>query len=209
MSVAAVNFLEKYGSSSLVSLGCGDLVNHIDNHVRLFIECGLEHYVGIDRVARIRCDPETAFVKKNTITSLLSSYYNEKSDVFFSKVRTFPETYVEELEDIRCAVVVCQRVLPFRHWEKIIESMRPILILQEDLRGCEKQTISSEHYKKTIPSIIHYQLQPFQVDTLFPGERNLILWRRRDFFPCAQEMKSWWKRTVYCLANFAGSLKQA
>jgi len=201
MSEAAVTFLKNRGSQSLVSLGCGDVLRQIDNHVRLFLACGLEHYVAIDRVTNISYDPDTMFSDNESMRRILASRSAGRAKDFFRQIITFPDTFVEELENIRCSVVVCQRVLPFRHWEEIIKSMRPLLILQEDLRGCEKQMICHELYKKTIPSIIHYQLQPFKIDSLFPGERNLILWRRRDFYPCCQDMNPWWKRVAYCLTN--------
>jgi len=200
MSEAAAEFLKQYGNQSLVSLGCGNFLNRLDNHVRLFVRCGIEYYVGIDRVTKIEFNPGSAFSNRNSVTELLASYYDGEHEKFFNRVRTFPNTYVEELADIQCKVVVCQRVLPFRHWEDIIKTMKPELILQEDLNGCELQTISGELYKKTFPGIIHYQLKPFRPNRFIPGERNIILWRRRDFFPCCRDNEPWWKRFLFRLS---------
>lgn len=196
MSEAAIEFLKEYGKQSLVSLGCGNFLNRLDNHVRLFVGCGLEYYVGVDRVTKIDVKPSSAFSDRNTVTELLSSRFDEEPEEFFNRVMMFPNTNVEELVDVKCKVVVCQRVLPFRHWENIITRMRPELILQEDLNGCELQNISGELYKKTFPGIIHYQLQPFRPNRLRPGERNIILWRRRDFFPCCHDREPWWKQLL-------------
>ncbi|MCP4343834.1 MAG: hypothetical protein GY799_34410 [Desulfobulbaceae bacterium] len=196
MSEAAIEFLKEYGKQSLVSLGCGNFLNRLDNHVRLFVGCGLEYYVGIDRVTTIDVKPSSAFSDRNTVTELLASRFDDEPEEFFNRVKMFPNTNVEELVGIKCKVVVCQRVLPFRHWENIITRMRPELILQEDLNGCELQTISGELYKKTFPGIIHYQLKPFRPNRLRPGERNIILWRRRDFFPCRHDREPWWKQLL-------------
>lgn len=196
MSEVARDFLKQHGNQSLVSLGCGNFLNRLDNHVKLFVRCGIQYYVGIDRVNKIKFNPSSAFLNRNSVTELLASYYDGESSKFFNKVNTFPNTCVEELIDIQCKVVVCQRVLPFRHWENIIKTMRPELILQEDLKGCELQTISGELYKKTFPGILHYQLKPFRPNRFIPGERNIILWRRRDFFPCRYDMEPWWKQLL-------------
>ncbi|MDY0042211.1 MAG: hypothetical protein RBS57_18015, partial [Desulforhabdus sp.] len=96
------------------------------------------------------------------------------------------------LEGIHCAVVVCQRVLPFKHWEHIIESMRPLLVLQEDLHGCELQEIGGRQYVRTRSGVVHYQLISFRPWRIFLGERNLILWRRRDFQTELEEIEPWW-----------------
>jgi hypothetical protein len=205
MSETAIKFLKEHGDRSLISLGCGNLLNRLDNHVRLFVRCGVEYYVGIDRVAKIEFNPTSAFSDLESARNLLSSHYNGEPDQFFDRVKTFPNTHVEELTDIQCKVVVCQRILPFRHWEHIIKSMNPLLILQEDLKGCELQTISGEFYKRTFPGIIHYQLQPFRPNRFIPVERNIILWRRRDFFPCQVDMKPWWERFLF---RFAPSRKR-
>jgi len=201
MSEAAIEFLKEHGDRALVSLGCGNLLNRLDNHVRLLVRCGLEYYVGIDRVTRIEFNRNSIFSDQKSITNLLSSHYDGDPGKFFDRVKTFPGTYVEELVDIQCKVVVCQRVLPFRHWEEVIRSMEPALILQEDLNGCELQTISGDLYKRTFPSIIHYQLKPFRSNRLLPSEKNIILWRRRDFFPCQVEMKPWWQRFLFCISR--------
>lgn len=197
MSEAAIEFLKQHGNQSLISLGCGDLLNRLDNHVRLFVQCGLEYYVGIDRVSKIEFNASSVFSNENTITKLLSSHFDGRPEEFFDRVRAFPDTYVEKLAGIHCKVVVCQRVLPFRHWESTIRSMEPLLILQEDLNGCELQELSGEFYKKTFPGIIHYQLQPFRSNGFIPGERNILLWRRRDFFPCSYDLAPWWKRALF------------
>lgn len=196
MSEAARDFLKQYGNQSLVSLGCGNVLNRLDNHVRLFVGCNIQYYVGIDRVTKIEFNPSSAFFNQNSVNKLLASYYDGEPSKFFNTINTFPNTCVEELVNIPCKVVVCQRVLPFRHWENIIKTMRPELILQEDLKGCELQAISGELYKKTFPGIIHYQLKPFRPNPFVPGERNIILWRRRDFFPCHYDMEPWWKRLL-------------
>lgn len=209
MSDAALEFLKKHGSRSLVSLGCGNFLNRLDNHVRLFVKCELEYYVAIDRVRRVEFNPDSAFTNWDTAHFLLSSYFGGRPELFNDKVRTFPDTYVEELRDIQCRVVVCQRVLPFRHWEEVIKSMSPVLVLQEDLNGCELQDISGDLYKKSFPGIIHYQLQPFRPTRFIPGERNIILWRRRDFFPCSYDRETWWKRLRFRLAkNKSAMLEQ-
>jgi hypothetical protein len=200
MSEAAIDFLKEHGHQSLISLGCGNILNRLDNHVKLFVSCGAEYYVGIDRVTKIEFNPNTAFSDRDGITNLLASHFDGGPEQFFNKVRTFPNTFVEELVGISCKIVICQRVLPFRHWEDIIKQMKPELILQEDLNGCELQTISGESYKKTFPGIIHYKLKPFRSKRFIPGERNLILWRRRDFFPCCYDREPWWKRFLLRLS---------
>ena len=200
MSKAALEFLKQHGSQSLVSLGCGNFLNRLDNHVRLFVKCELDYYVAIDCATEVEFNPESAFADSDTVNSFLASYFDGRPELFCNRVRTFPDTYVEELKNIHCRVVVCQRVLPFRHWEKIILSMNPILVLQEDLKGCELQAISGELYKKTFPGIIHYQLQPFRPNRFIPGERNLTLWRRRDFYPCCYDKVPWWERLRFRLS---------
>lgn len=67
MSEAAISFLKRHGDRSLISLGCGNLLNRLDNHIRLFIRCGLEYYVGIDRVTEINFDPDTVFTDPDTV----------------------------------------------------------------------------------------------------------------------------------------------
>ncbi len=204
MSEAAVEFLKEHGNRSLVSLGCGHILNRLDNHIRLFINCELDYYVAVDRVSEITFNPESAFSNQSNINHLLSSYYSGKPGNFTDSVKVFPDTFVEELKGLQCQVVVCQRVLPFRHWEDIIKSMKPFLILQEDLNGCELQAISGELYKKTFPGIVHYQLEPFRAHRFMLGERNIVLWRRRDFFPCRYDTKPWWQRF---LLRFPGATR--
>ncbi len=202
MSEAATTFLRQHGNRSLVSLGCGNWLNRIDNHVRLFIECDLEYYIAIDRLTQIDFNRESIFSDVAQIQPLLEKYYGGKADEFFEKIKVFPSTHVEQLTDLESKVIVCQRVLPFRHWENTIKSMNPMLILQEDLNGCELQTISGKLYKRTFPGIVHYNLQAFRPNRLFPGEKNIILWRRRDFFPCQYDTKPWWARLFFRFSYF-------
>ncbi len=197
MSEAATAFLKNHGNRSLLSLACGKRLNRLDNHIKLMVKCGLDYYVAIDRVGGIEFDPSSAFSDPDTVNSLLLSHYGGNPEEFASHVKIFPNTCVEELVNIQCQVVVCQRVLPFRHWESIITSMNPLLILQEDLNGCELQAMNKELYKKTYPGIIHYQLRPFRHNRFVLGERNIILWRRRDFYPCREDMKPWWERLIF------------
>ncbi len=68
----------------------------------------------------------------------------------------------------------------------IVKSMHPVLILKEDLNGCELQVIDKELYKKTYPGIILFHLQPFRVSHLLPGERNLILFGEDEIFTHAE-----------------------
>jgi hypothetical protein len=197
MSEAAIQFLKIHGDRSLVSLGCGKRLNRLDNHIKLMVKCRLDYYVAIDRVAEIEFNQASAFSDPDTIHSLLAAHYGGNPGELSDNIKMFPNTTVEELAGIQCQVVVCQRVPPFRHWEIIIKSMHPVLILQEDLNGCELQVMDKELYKKTNPGIMHYQLQSFRPSHLIPGERNIILWRRRDFYPCREDMKSWWWRILF------------
>jgi hypothetical protein len=199
MSKAALEFLHEHGHQSLISLGCGEKLNRLDNHLKLLIGCGLNYYVGIDRVPQVSFDMDTAFLERRSALELLSSKFVGGVEGFVSNVRLFPNTYIEELANIFCKVVVCQRVLPFRRLEAIIASMHPELILQEDLIGCELQQMSRKLYKKTYPGIVYYQLRPFRPTGLIPGEKNLILWRRRDFFPCQVDTWPWHHRFFYRL----------
>jgi hypothetical protein len=209
--ISAVDFLKEHGSRSLVSLGCGERLNRIDNHLKLLLGCGLQFYVGIDRTSRIEFDLDDAFVDKNTAVDLLAASNGDaftevncaglppraNGDGFRAleeRIQVFPDTHVEEMAGIHCGVVVCQRVWPFRHWEHIIKSMQPMLMLQEDLHGCELQDIGGKHYTRSRAGILHYGLVPFRPYRIFPGERNLILWRRRDFFTCRRDMEPWWTR---------------
>lgn len=199
MSKAALEFLHEHGHQSLISLGCGDKLNRLDNHLKLLIGCGLKYYVGIDRVPQVSFDIDNAFIEGESALELLSSKFVGGAKGFIYNVRLFPNTYIEELVNISCKVVVCQRVLPFRRLEAIIASMHPLLILQEDLIGCELQRMSRKLYKKTYPGIVYYQLKPFRPTGLIPGEKNLILWRRRDFFPCQVDTWPWHQRFFYRL----------
>ena len=114
MSEAAIGFLQEHGIRSLISLGCGKLLNRLDNHIKLMVKCGLEYYVTIDHVPLIQYNPSSAFQDLKAENLLLSSHYGENAEKFSGTVRIFPDTYVEELADIPCQVVVCQRVLPFQ-----------------------------------------------------------------------------------------------
>ena len=177
----AIAFLQEHGHTSLVSLGCGSMLNRIDNHIRLMSGLNLAYYVGIDCGPSI--DPVSAnlFVDPDGMTGLLSSYYQGKPRKFWEAVKVFPETWVEELKDIHCAAVVCQRVYPDCRWEDIIFSMKSKLVLQEDLHGCERQQLRGSDYVRCWAEKKHYGLQPYKPWPIFPGEYNLILWRRRDF----------------------------
>lgn len=200
MSKAALEFLQEHGHQSLVSLGCGKNLNRLDNHIKLLIGCDLQYYVGIDRVSDVSFDKDSAFIDRQAVFDLLNANYAGGVERFAKSVMLFPNTYIEELLNIRCAVVVCQRVLPYRRLEKIIFSMQPQLILQEGLIGCELQELSGEVYKRTYPGIAHYQLKPFRPSGLIPGEKNLILWRRRDYFPCKVDTWPWHLRLAFRLS---------
>ena len=195
----ALEFLREHGTVSLVSLGCGARLNHIDNHLRLFHALHLKCYVGIDFEPSITVPPdllrggrmalrtvvpiepareEHGFVDNPPIPPLAKG---GEQGISLEIFKLFPGTWVEELRGIHCAVVVCQRVLPFVHWENIIHSMAPELVLQEDLHGCELQVLSGSHYEKSRAAVRHYGLRPFRPWRIFPGERNLILWKRKGF----------------------------
>jgi hypothetical protein len=184
----ALEFLREHGGVSLVSLGCGARLNRIDNHLRLFRALNLKYYVGIDLEPSISVAPELLFVDRAAMPALgptdsvrdgHGARENPPGPEIF---KLFPGTRVEELRGIHCAVVVCQRVLPFVHWEHTIHSMTPVLVLQEDLHGCELQSLNRAHYQKSRAAARHFKLQPFRPWRIFPGERNLILWKRNDFF---------------------------
>ena len=177
----AITFLSKYGHSSLVNLGAGCMLNRIDNHLRLMKELNLTYYVGIDCAPYIKLTSPDMFLDPHGMTELLTGYYQGQPQKFWEAVKVFPGTWVEELKDIHCAVVVCQRVYPDCHWEEVIWSMNPKLVLQEDLHGCERQQLRGRGYVRTWTKIRRYGLQPFRPWPFFPWERNLILWRRRDF----------------------------
>ena len=177
----AVAFLMKYGHNSLVNLGAGCMLNRIDNHLRLMKELNLTYYVGIDCAPYIKLTSPDIFLDPHGMIELLTGYYRGEVQKFWGAVRVFPGTWVEELKDMHCAVVVCQRVYPDCRWEEVILSMTPKLVLQEDLHGCERQQLRGCGYVRTWTKIRRYGLQPFRPWPVFPWERNLILWRRRDF----------------------------
>jgi hypothetical protein len=178
---AAIAFLREHGHTSLVSLGAGRLLNRIDNHIRLMTQLNLTYYVAIDCGPYIELTSPNIFLNSDGMTELLSEYYQGEPQKFWEWIKLFPNTWVEELEGIHCAVVVCQRVYPDCRWEKAILSMIPKLVLQEDLHGCERQQLRGRGYVRTWTKIRQYGLQPFRPLPIFPWERNLILWRRRDF----------------------------
>ncbi|UCG12006.1 MAG: hypothetical protein JSU72_16040 [Deltaproteobacteria bacterium] len=177
----AVAFLSKYGHKSLVNLGAGCMLNRIDNHLRLMKELSLTYYVGIDCAPYIKLTSPNIFSDPPGMTELLTGYYQGQPEKLWEAVKVFPGTWVEELKDMHCAVVVCQRVYPDCRWEEVILSMTPKLVLQEDLHGCERQQLRGRGYVRTWTEIRRYGLQPFRPWPIFPWERNLILWRRRDF----------------------------
>ncbi len=174
-------FLRKYGRASLVSLGCGQRLNRIDNHLRLMTALQLTYYVGIDCVPHIEAPSAEIFQDPNAMTALLTAHYRGEPQKFWKVVKLFPATWVEELYGIHCGAVVCQRVSPDCRWEEVICSMNPKLVLQEGLHGCERQQLLGRGYVRTWTKIRVYGLQPFRPLPVFPWERNLVLWRRRDF----------------------------
>jgi len=177
----AVDFLREYGETCLVSLGCGEMINRIDNHLRLMTALNLTYYVGIDCLPGTGQVSPDLFLNPDDMTRLLTHYYQGEPRRFWANVRLFPETWVEELRNIHCAVVVCQRVYPHCRWEEVILSMSPKLVLQEDLHGCERQQLRGKKYVRTWAEKKYYGLRPYKPWPIFPGEYNLILWRRRDF----------------------------
>jgi hypothetical protein len=177
----AIQFLREHGETSLVSLGCGLMVNRIDNHIRLMTALNLTYYVGIDCGPWIEPVSPNLFLDPDGMTRLLTNYYQGGPKRFWENIRLFPETWVEDLKNIRCAVVVCQRVYPDCRWEEVIFSMSPKLVLQEDLHGCERQQLRGKKYVRTWAEKKYYGLGPYNPWTVLPGEYNLILWRRRDF----------------------------
>ncbi len=177
----AIAFLSEYGHKALVNLGAGCMLNRIDNHLRLMKELNLTCYVGIDCGPYIKLTSPDMFLDTHGMTELLTGYYQGQPHKFWESVRMFPGTWVEELRDMHCAVVVCQRVYPDCRWEEVILSMTPKLVLQEDLHGCERQQLRGSEYVRTWTKIRRYGLQPFRPWPFFPWERNLILWRHRDF----------------------------
>ena len=183
----AVTFLRENGHKSIVSLGCGKQVNRIDNHLRLMAGLNLKYYVGIDCVPNIEPVSENLFMDPNAMTALLGRYYGGKLKRFKNAVKLFPSTFVEDLAGLHCAIVVCQRVYPDYFWEDLIISMRPKLVLQEDLHGCERQKLRGKHYVRNWSKISHFNLKPFRPWPVFPGEKNLILWRLRDYGEIQEE----------------------
>lgn len=177
----AVTFLKTNGHKAIVSLGCGRWINRIDNHLRLMAGLNLSYYVGIDYADRIGLDMNEVFMDPDPMNELLTQYYQGNSDQFWKSTHFFPGTYVEELIGMECAVVVCQRVYPDCHWEEVILSMNPKLVLQEDLHGCERQKLRGQRYVRTWSKIRLYDLKPFRPWPVFPWENNLVLWQRRDF----------------------------
>ena len=140
----------------------------------------LSYYVGIDCADRIEPDMNELFMDTDAMNALLANYHQKNPDRFWKAVHLFPDTYVEELKNIHCAAIVCQRVYPDCRWEEVIESMRPYLVLQEDLRGCERQKLRGKRYIRTWSKIRQYALKPFRPWPIFPWENNLVLWQRRD-----------------------------
>jgi hypothetical protein len=181
MKNPAVAFLREYGHASLISLGCGKMLNRIDNHIRLMTAIDLTYYVGIDCGPYIQPTSPQIFLNPDDMAELLESAYPGEPHKFWDSVKLFPETWVEELVGVHCAVVVCQRVYPDCRWEDVIVSMQPKLVLQEDLHGCERQKLLGRGYVRTWIKSRRYGLQPFRPWPIFPWERNYILWRRRDF----------------------------
>ena len=177
----AVSFLKTNGHKTIVSLGCGRWINRIDNHLRLMAKLNLSYYAGIDYADRIGPDTNEVFMDSDAMNTLLTHYYQGSPDRFWKAVHFFPGTYIEKLKDIHCAVVICQRVYPDCHWEEVILSMNPKLVLQEDLHGCERQKLRGQEYVRTWSKIRQYDLKPFRPWPAFPWENNLILWKRRDF----------------------------
>ncbi len=184
-------FLRRHGHASLVSLGCGPELNRLDNHVRLLVALDLTYYVGIDCVSEIALKGADLFQDHDGMMKLLHDHYQEKPQEFREAIKVFPNTWVEELAGLHGAVVVCQRVLPHCRWEEVIASMTPRLVLQEDLHGCERQQLRGLGYVRTWTKVRQYGLEPFRPWAIFPGERNLILWRRRDFADQEVESSRW------------------
>jgi hypothetical protein len=177
----AVTFLKTNGYKTIVSLGCGRWINRIDNHLRLMAGLNLSYYVGIDYADRIAPDINEVFMDPDGMNALLINYYQGSPDRFWKTVHFFPKTRVEELKGIHCAVVICQRVYPDCHWEEVILSMNPKLVLQEDLHGCERQKLRGQRYVRTWSKIRQHALKPFRPWPVFPWENNLVLWQCRNF----------------------------
>jgi len=62
-----------------------------------------------------------------------------------------------------------------------LSEVDPKLILQEDLHGCERQNFRGLGYVRTRSGIRRYGLKPFRPWRIFPGEYNMVFWRRKDF----------------------------
>lgn len=177
-----ISFLNEHGHVSIVSLGCGESINRIDNHLRLMIGLNLKYYVGIDCRSDVEIGSDDLFMDPGDPNGMLTRYYRGKPNKFLSEaVRLFPGTFVEELTGLHCSVVVCQRVFPDCRWEEVIKSMSPKLVLQEDLHGCERQQLRGKRYVRTLAKMRSYDLRPFRPWPIFPWENNMVLWRRRDF----------------------------
>ena len=145
------------------------------------VELNLTHYVGIDIEAAIAPDEVDLFMDVAGMSSMLDRYYRGRPENFWKSTKFFPGTLIEDLKGLNCAALVCQRVLPDCRWEEVITSMNPKLVLQEDLHGCERQQLRGKHYVRSWSKIRQYGLKPFRPWPIFPGEKNLVLWCRRDF----------------------------
>jgi hypothetical protein len=199
---SAAAFLRQHGHTSLVSLGCGCQLNRLDNHIRLMAALRLSFYVGIDRVADISLSSTDIFLDREGVEKTWAKYYPAAPQGLWEAIKVFPTTWVEELRDLHCASVVCQRVEPDCRWEEVIGSMRPKVILQEDLHGCERQQLWGHGYVRTWIKVRQYDLQPFRPWAIFPGERNLILWRHRDFDDEEVQRSKWkvlWRLRERCI----------
>lgn len=193
----AVSFLKEHGHQSIVSLGCGARINRIDNHIRLMAGLNLSYYVCIDRLYDIETVSSSAFEDPEDMTQVLMRYYGGNPHNLFKAIKIFPGTLVEDLQDVSCAAVVCQRILPYCRWENAIVSMNPKLILQEDLHGCERQNFRGRGYVRTRSAIGRCGLKPFRPWRIFPGEYNMIFWRRKDFgVEKTKNNNFYWFRTV-------------
>jgi len=188
---SALAFLRRHGPAALVSLGCGSRLNRIDNHLRLLTALNLTFYVGIDRVAEIEPPSADIFSDRKSMETLLAQYFQGRLHRWWEAIKVFPNTWVEEVQGLPCAAVVCQRVWPYCRWEEIIVSMRPQLVLQEDLHGCERQQLRGRGYVRAWLLSRQYRLQPFRPWPIFPGERNLVLWRRQDFADEPVQQSRW------------------
>ena len=151
-----------------VSLGCGFQLNRIDNHIRLMAALNLTFYVGIDQVSNINLSSTNIFLDREGVEELLANYYQGEPRGLWA-IKVFPNTWVEELRDLHCEVVVCQRVGPDCRWEDVIVSMRPKLVLQEDLHGCERQQLRGHGYVRTLDQGPPIRFAAFSALAYFPG----------------------------------------